>query len=219
MKEVITIDGPSGSGKSTVSKVLARRLGYRYLDTGALYRAVAWKIREDGTDINNEPALQKALLNMDISVSGGKISVNGVDVSLLIRTAEIGELSSVVSAIPAVRDFLFLIQREAGLEGKVVVEGRDTGTVIFPEAEHKFFLDANLHERAKRRTGDLRDKDPRVSIEETTWKLQERDTRDSTRINSPLKMTADMVYIDSSSLTVEEVVEAILTQLKRNSGV
>ena len=144
MKDVITVDGPSGSGKGTISRLLAKRLGYSYLDTGALYRSVAWKIKHNGADPDNEEALKKVLDEIDISFNGEKVFVNGTDVSAAIRTAEIGELSSKVSAIPMVREGLFSIQRDMGLKGKVVIEGRDTGTAIFPESENKFYLDASI---------------------------------------------------------------------------
>ena len=217
MKEVITIDGPSGSGKSTISKLLAARLGYKYLDTGALYRAVAWKVKEEGVEIDDEEALDRLLKNIDINLTDNKISVNGVDVTAHIRTAEIGELSSRVSAIPSVRKYLFSMQREAGMRGKVVIEGRDTGTVIFPEAENKFFLDASIEVRAGRRVNDLKTDGAEITIEETVRDLKKRDTRDSTRESSPLKKTGDMVCIDSTGLTIDEVINEIMLELKRTS--
>jgi cytidylate kinase len=217
MKEVITIDGPSGSGKSTISKLLAKRLGYKYLDTGALYRAVAWKVKEEDAEIEDEEAINKVLNNIDINLTDKKIFVNGMDVTALIRTAEIGELSSRVSARPAVREYLFSIQREAGMRGKVVIEGRDTGTAIFPEAVNKFFLDASIEERARRRSNDLKTDDDGITIEETIRDLKKRDTRDSTRESSPLKKTGDMVCIDSTSLTIDEVINEIMLELKRTS--
>lgn len=217
MKEVITIDGPSGSGKSTISKLLAKKLGYKYLDTGALYRAVAWKVKEEDVEIDNEEALNEVLNNIDINLTDKKIFVNGVDVTAHIRTAEIGELSSRVSARPAVREYLFSMQREAGMMGKVVIEGRDTGTAIFPEAAHKFFLDASIEERARRRSNDLKTCDAGITIEETVRDLKKRDTRDSTRESSPLKKTGDMVLIDSTSLTIDEVINEIMLELKRTS--
>ncbi len=213
MKDVITIDGPSGAGKSTVSKLLAKRLGYKYLDTGALYRAVAWKAKKEQIDIDDAEAVKDVLNNIDITLTEKKIFVNGTDVTALIRTAEIGELSSRVSAIPAVREYLFSLQREAGTRGKVVIEGRDTGTAIFPETKNKFFLDARLEERAKRRSNDLKEINQGITIEETVKDLEIRDTRDSTRKSSPLKKTGDMVYIDSSNMTIDEVINKIIQEL------
>ena len=214
MKDVITVDGPSGSGQGTISRLLAKRLGYSYLDTGALYRSVAWKIKHNGADPDNEEALKKVLDEIDISFNGEKVFVNGTDVSAAIRTAEIGELSSKVSAIPMVREGLFSIQRDMGLKGKVVIEGRDTGTAIFPESENKFYLDASIKERARRRFEELKLKDPDITIEQTIEDIKKRDHRDSTRESSPLLRTDDMAYIDSTDLKIEEVVEAIINSLK-----
>ena len=214
MKDVITIDGPSGSGKGTISKLLAKRLGYSYLDTGALYRAVAWKVREEQADTKDEGVIKRILKSINISFSGENIFVDGTDVTSAIRTAEIGELSSQVSAMPAVRAGLFSIQREMGLKGKIVIEGRDTGTAIFPEAENKFFLDAGVEERAGRRYEELKSRDPHTTREQTIEDIKKRDTRDSTRESSPLMKTDDMIYIDSTGISIEEVVTRIANHIK-----
>lgn len=213
MKNVITIDGPSGSGKGTVARILARRLGYKYLDTGALYRAVAWKARAEQIRIDDAAALGNLVHNIRISFNGDRIFVDGRDISEEIRTGEIGELSSQVSAQPVVREGLFAIQRGLCLKGDVVIEGRDTGTVIFPESGSKFFLDAGLEERARRRFEELRVKDPSVTMESTVADIQKRDSRDSSRAASPLQRTNDMVYIDSTGLSIEDVVEEIMKNL------
>ena len=229
MKDIITIDGPSGVGKSTVSKLLAQKLGYRYLDTGALYRAVAWKIKNDNVDLENEKNLSSALKEIYITFEGNRVMVNGTDCTSQIRTPEVGELSSRVSAKPIVRQRLYAIQREIGLKGKAVIEGRDIGTVIFPEAKNKFFLDANLEERGRRRYKELKDhaqiengkghkgfknKNPEISLKATIEDINKRDKRDLTRKDSPLKRTPDMIYIDTGNLTVEEVVTKILETLR-----
>ncbi len=225
MKDIITIDGPSGAGKSTISRLLAQRLGYKYLDTGALYRAVAWRVKKNKVDPDNEKTLGEMLENIDITFSGDRIIVNGVDVTSQIRTQEIGELSSQLSAKPIVRARLFSIQREAGLKGKVVVEGRDIGTAIFPDVENKFFLDAGLEERAMRRYREFKDSRLRrpaeagthtkkITIETVIEDFKKRDLRDSTRENSPLKKTEDMIYIDTSNIGVEKVVTKIMENLK-----
>ncbi len=214
MKNVITIDGPSGSGKGTVSRIVAERLGYNYLDTGALYRAVAWKTKQEDVDPDDESALKKILENINIAFSDNRIHVDGVDVSLDIRTAEIGELSSRVSAMPVVREGLFSLQRDICMKGKVVIEGRDTGTAIFPESENKFYLDAGIEERARRRFEELKIKDPDITMEQTIEDINKRDNRDSSRESSPMKKTDDMVYIDSTDLSIEKVVNKIIACLK-----
>ncbi|RJQ51785.1 MAG: (d)CMP kinase [Nitrospiraceae bacterium] len=215
MKTVITIDGPSGAGKGTIARLLAKKLGYRYLDTGALYRAVAWKAGQEKISLDNEDALKKLLNDIAIGFNGDKITVNDIDVSREIRTAEIGELSSQVSAMPVVRKGLFAIQRNMCLQGKVVIEGRDTGTAIFPESANKFYLDAGIEERARRRYEELKLKDSGITLEATIEDIKKRDTRDSTRENSPLTRTDDMIYIDSTNMGIDEVVEKILEHLKK----
>ena len=214
MKNLITIDGPSGAGKGTVSRLLAKKLGYKYLDTGALYRAVAWKVKQEKADPDNEDSLKKILENINMDFRGDRIFIDGADVTPEIRTNEIGELSSRVSARPEVRAGLFSMQREIGLRGKVVIEGRDTGTVIFPEAENKFFLDATLEERARRRFEELKGKTPGISLEKTIEDIKKRDLRDSSRENAPLMKTKDMIYIDSTNLSIEEVIVKILENLR-----
>ena len=215
MKTVITIDGPSGAGKGTIARILAGRLGYKYLDTGALYRAVAWKVREERINLDNEEALKELLGKIDIIFNGDRVAVDGMDVSSVIRTAEIGELSSKVSAIPVVRAGLFSIQRNMCLQGKVVIEGRDTGTVVFPESENKFYLDASIEERARRRYEELRRKDPDITLETTMEDIRRRDLRDSSRKTSPLKKSDDMIYIDSTNMSINEVAETIIDNLKK----
>jgi len=215
MKSVITIDGPSGAGKGTIARLLAKQLGYKYLDTGALYRAVAWKVREAKIHLDNEEALKKLLGDIDITFNGDRVAVDGTDVSSAIRTAEIGELSSQVSAIPIVRAGLFSIQRDMCLQGKVVIEGRDTGTVVFPESENKFYLDASIEERARRRYEELKQKDPNITLETTIEDIRRRDLRDSSRKTSPLKKTDDMIYIDSTNMSIDEVAKTIIDSLRK----
>lgn len=214
MKNVITIDGPSGAGKGTISRLLADRLGYKYLDTGALYRAIAWKAREEDIDPDNEEGLKEILKGIKISIDSDRIAVDGTDITSDIRTAEIGELSSKVSAMPVVREGLFSLQREICLQGNVVIEGRDTGTTIFPESENKFYLDATIEERARRRYIDLKVKDPDITIERTVEDIKKRDSRDSSRKTSPLMKTKDMTCIDSTGLSIEEVVAKIMENIK-----
>ncbi len=215
MKEVITIDGPSGSGKGTISKLIAKKLGYTYLDTGALYRAVAWKARKEGVLTDNDDALKQITVDIQITFDQENIFVDGTDISSEIRTGEIGELSSQVSARPVVRTGLFSIQREICLRGRVVIEGRDAGTAIVPESVNKFYLDAGIEERARRRYEELKLKNPALTLEETIEDIGKRDERDSTRETSPLARTDDMIYIDSTSLTIDEVADKIIANLKK----
>ncbi len=214
MKQAITIDGPSGSGKGTISKLLANKLGYSYLDTGALYRAVAWKAREEKISMDDDKALEELTGKINIEFKNGKIFADGIDISSEIRTAEIGELSSQVSARPVVRAGLFSIQRDICLKGKVVIEGRDAGTTIFPESENKFFLDASVEERARRRYEELKLKDPCITLKTTIEDIKKRDLRDSSRETSPLQKSDDMIHIDSTNMTIEEVVNEITRRLK-----
>lgn len=210
MHDVITIDGPSGSGKSTVSRILAERLGYAYLDTGALYRAVAWKVRDEDLDPDDEAGLRALLDTIDITFQGERVFVNRTDVTTQIREPDVGELSSRVSAKPLVRAYLFDIQRSIGMKGRVVIEGRDIGTAILPEAKNKFYLDASIDERARRRYGELKEKSGDVSLHATLEAMEKRDRRDSTRQEAPLKRTEEMMYIDTSSLTIDEVVSRVI---------
>jgi cytidylate kinase len=214
MKNIITIDGPSGAGKSTASKLLAQRLGYKHLDTGALYRAVAWKIKEENGDPEDEKTLDHIIENIKITLNNDKVMVNGTDVTSKIRTPEIGELSSQVSALTMVREFLYTIQKEIGLKGNIVIEGRDIGSTIFPEAEHKFFLNASAEERGRRRLQELKQRNIEADLETTVKDIKTRDKRDSTRQVSPLTRTKDMNYIDTTTLTLEEVVTKIMEALK-----
>lgn len=214
MKNVITIDGPSGAGKGTVAKALARELSYKYLDTGALYRAIAWKARKEKISLDNISSVKIMMENTNIKIANDRIMVDDVDVTFDIRTNEIGELSSKISALPVVRKGLFNIQKEICLQGNVVIEGRDTGTTIFPEAENKFFLDASLEERARRRYEELKKQSPDITVESTMEDIRKRDMRDSSRKNSPLKKTDDMIQIDSTNMSIKKVVLTIIENLK-----
>ena len=211
MGKVIAIDGPSGAGKGTIAKLLAGELGFSYLDTGALYRAVALALREKG--INPEDSDEKfknALSVTDVSFKNGKVSLNGKDVSEEIRTTEMGHYSSVFSARKVVRDFLLDIQRSASLNADLVAEGRDMTTVVFPDAWKKFYLDASVEERAKRRYLQLKEKGINITESEAKKDVVERDVRDSGRDIAPLRKADDAVLIDSSSMTIDKVLENIM---------
>ena len=210
---IITIDGPAGAGKSTVSKELARRLGYTYLDTGAMYRAVAWAARQKGVDAGDEKALAELCNDMKLGFQGNRILVNGEDVSSFIRTPEMDGLSSAVSGAAVVREYLTGMQRELGRQGRLVTEGRDMGTVVFPQAAHKFFLSASAGERAKRRKMQMENQGEEVTYEEILAQIEARDLADSTRSIAPLQVAPDCIVIDSSDLTVEDVLEKIVTEI------
>ncbi len=218
-KPIITIDGPAGAGKSTVSKTLAGRLGFAYLDTGALYRAVALAAQENAIDPADEARLAELCRSLDIACDQEgetlRVRLNGRDVTELIRSAEMGLLASKVSASPAVRAALLDVQRRAGERGGVVAEGRDMGTVVFPYADFKFFLDASVEERAERRYRELVDRGARVSREEVLRDIVVRDRQDRERSLAPLAVPDDAVTIDSTNLTVLQIVEAIADRVKR----
>jgi cytidylate kinase len=210
---IITIDGPAGAGKSTVSKELARRLEYTYLDTGAMYRAVAWAARQKEVDAGDEKALSGLCNDLRLGFQGDRILVNGEDVSSLIRTPEMDGLSSAISRVAVVREYLTGMQRELGRQGRLVAEGRDMGTVVFPQAAHKFFLSASAGERAKRRKMQMENQGEEVGYEEILAQIEARDLADSTRSIAPLRAAPDCIVIDSSDLTVEDVLEKIVTEM------
>jgi CMP/dCMP kinase len=206
---VVTIDGPAGAGKTTVSRQLAEALRYRYVDTGALYRAVALAAIDAGVSAGDEAGLQdlcaRLTLNYEIAGNGTRLLLNGMDITDHIRTPEIAMMASAVSARPAVRKFLLGIQKQMGRDKAAVFEGRDMGTVVFPEAEVKFFLDASIQVRALRRFRELGAKGHQ-SLQEVEQDMVHRDKNDSSRRISPLKPAADAIHIDSSRMTVSDVV-------------
>ncbi len=211
MKKVIAIDGPSGAGKSTIAKLIAKELGFDYLDTGALYRAVALALRNNSIEPeDSDHRLRDTLLRTHITFTNGRVLLNGKDVSEDIRSKEIDHYSSVFSAKKIVRDFLFDIQRNAASTSDIVVEGRDTTTVLFPNAWKKIYLDASLEERAKRRYLQFKEKGMYISIEEAKEDVMRRDKRDANRDIAPLKRADGALSINSSNLSVEQVKEKIL---------
>ena len=218
---IIAIDGPSGAGKSTLAKRLARDLGYTYLDTGAMYRALALKILRQGLDLGDVAKLARLVdaTEIDLAERQGESQVllDGVDVSALIRTPEVSQMASKVSAFPVVRKRMLELQRALGQKGSVVAEGRDIGTVIFPEAEVKIYLDASVDERGRRRYEELRAAGRDVTLEETVRELKERDKRDSERDVAPLRKAEDALAIDSSQLTAETVRAQVIRAVKQKS--
>lgn len=208
----IAIDGPAGAGKTTIAREVARRLGLKYVDTGAMYRAVAWKSLQLGIPLSEEQAITEMAGDMMIDFAegdGSRIFVDGVDVSQAIRSPEVTSLSSPVSAISGVRRHLVAQQRRLAGDGGVVMEGRDIGSVVLPRAEVKIFLTASVEERARRRLAEMRASGMRADLESITRGIEERDVRDSTRSDSPLMRVADAVEINTDGLSVEEVVEKV----------
>jgi CMP/dCMP kinase len=215
VKNVIAIDGPSGSGKTTVAKLIAQEVGYSYLDTGAMYRAVALALRqnmvapEDSDERIGEVLGQNRVLFQD-----GKVFLNGVDVSEAIRSTEIDHYSSVFSTRKVVRDFLLEAQRDAARYNNLVAEGRDTTTVVFPGAQKKIFLNASVEERARRRYLQYSEKGLTISMNEAKKSIIARDERDSGRDIAPLIIASDALLVDSSDLSIENVKEKILEYIR-----
>jgi cytidylate kinase len=211
---IIAIDGPSGAGKSTLAKRLARDLGFTYLDTGALYRALALKVLRQGVDLADDARMAELVRSttIDLREERGKLEVwmDGQDVAGDIRTPEVSQTASKASALKSVRARLLELQRDLGKRGSVVAEGRDIGTVVFPDAEVKIFLDASIGERARRRSQELRAAGRSVQLEETLREMEERDKRDSERDLAPLCQAADAVRVDSSSVDAEQVAAIVL---------
>jgi CMP/dCMP kinase len=220
-KLVITIDGPAGAGKSTVSKALAKRLEYIYLDTGALYRALAYKALNIKIDLDNISALNHLCSTTNIilkNINGEmKVYVDGEDVGDKIRTEEVGLTASKISAVGVVRQCLLKLQREAGENGGIVAEGRDMGSVVFPHADYKFYLDANVDERIIRRQKELLGKGISAEYKIIKDGMMDRDKQDSERTIAPLKPPADSITIDSSGLSVSQVVQRIACLIKDES--
>lgn len=211
---IITIDGPSGAGKTTVSRILADRLGYRYIDTGALYRGVALAAICSGLNPDDDDGFLTLFKTLKMTFvageKGSRLFLNGSDITDRIRTPEISMAASAVSAKQVVRDYLLNLQRDLGREKNVVFEGRDMGTVVFPDADLKFFLDASIQTRAKRRFKELSSTTPQ-SLEAVETDMRRRDTNDSTRDLAPLKPAEDAIRIDSTDLTIEDVVDKIVS--------
>lgn len=205
---VIAIDGPAGAGKSTVAKLVAEKLGVSYLDTGSIYRAIAWLIDSKGIAAGEEVSVKDALEGMTVSLDGGRISINGTDVTDAIRTTKIDKLVSAVSALKSVRESILAVQR-AQAENGLVADGRDIGTVVLPDADLKIFLTASAEERAKRRCKERTARGEQADYDEIFRQVNERDRADISREISPLRPALGAVILDTTEMTLEEVVEVI----------
>ena len=214
---VIAIDGPSGAGKSTVARELAKKLGYRYIDTGAMYRAAALAADRERVDLKDAAELARFLSRLEIrqEMSGENVItlLGGEDVSEAIRRTDMGLKASAISALPPVRERLTALQREMGRKGGVVMEGRDIGTVVFPDADYKFFVTASAEERARRRCEELRQKGETVELAAVLGDIRKRDHDDSTRVLAPLRRAPGAVEIETTTQNVQQVVDAIATRL------
>jgi cytidylate kinase len=211
---IVAIDGPAGSGKSTVAKLIAQRLDFLYLDTGAIYRALTLKVLEEGVDLKDRESIVNQAKVCQIEFKGTKVLLNGQDVTLKIRDPQIDKSISQVAQIPEVRAELVKVQRGIGGIRDCVVEGRDITTVVFPKAEVKIFLDADFSQRVIRRLGDFKKNNVEVNPDVVEDDLKERDQADMSRQVGPLKKAKDAVYLDTTNLSIEEVVEKVLELIK-----
>jgi cytidylate kinase len=211
---VITIDGPAGAGKSTAARALARRLGYRLIDTGAMYRALAWSVARAGLPVEDTPALRSHLASVDVALDGERVFVDGRDVSGEIRTREISDLTSRLTRLAPVRERATPLQRQMAAAGGVVLEGRDTGTVVCPDADVKFYLDASDDARARRRQAELGGRGVAVTLDVVREEIAVRDRQDTTRALAPLRKAPDAIMVDTTDLDVDRVVELMLKAIE-----
>jgi cytidylate kinase len=217
---IIAIDGPSGAGKGTIARELAARLQYRHVDTGAMYRAVAWKALDEGLNLQDEAAVAGLSERAQFDLHAGRVVIDGSDVSQAIRTPEIDAAATTVARHPAVRRVLVARQQAMGRDGGVVMEGRDIGTVVFPHAEVKIYLDASPEERARRRANDPAHRSSAgAALGEVAIALAERDRSDSTRAVSPLAMASDAILIETTGVPIESVVERVMAVVRERARV
>lgn len=216
MKEVfrVAIDGPSGAGKSTIAKAVAKKLNIDYIDTGAMYRAVGYKMNREGVPFEECDQLKSMLDATDIDFVSGDIILDGEIVNNLIRTSEVSQLASKCSALPMVREKLVDIQRGMGMRKSVIMDGRDIGTNVLKDAEYKFFLTASAVERAERRHKELLEKGEEITFEEVLRDIEQRDHNDTTRKLNPLRKAEDAMELDTTGLNIDQVTEAVLKEIK-----
>jgi CMP/dCMP kinase len=214
---IIAIDGPSGAGKGTVARAVAVKLGYRHVDSGAMYRAVGWKAVRDGVALDDEAGVASLAEESSIDVSG-PITIDGVDITMGIRTPAIDRAAAAVARLPKVRAVLVARQRLLGGSGSIVMEGRDIGTVVFPSADVKIYLDASPEERAWRRANDPAHSGGPTAVAEVATAMTARDEQDRSRAASPLYAAPDAVIIDTTGRAVEQVVEDVLAIVRRAGG-
>jgi len=207
---IIAIDGPSGAGKGTISRTLAETLGYRHVDTGAMYRAVGWKAAHEGVPLDDEAAVSALAQRANLVVEGGVVTIDGHDVTRAIRTPEIDRAATAVARLPKVREVLVARQRALGAEGGVVMEGRDIGTVVFPNADVKIYLDASAEERARRRAADTAHSGSQAGQAAVAAAIDARDKADTTRTISPLAIAPDAVHIDTTGMPIGSVVDQVM---------